>query len=99
MNKNTMDIDNKLLEKLSKLSALSIDKQERSEIKKYLKQTLSHFEKIKQIDTKNVAPLVSPLKPPLITREDKPVEFSDKEKILDQAPQRQGSLVKVPPTL
>ena len=94
-----MEIDNKLLEKLSKLSALYFGKQEQSEIKQYLKQTLSHFEKIKQIDTKNITPLVSPLKPHLITREDNPEDFPDKEEILSQAPEKQGSLVKVPPTL
>lgn len=94
-----MEINDKLLEKLSRLSALYINSEEKPEIKKYLKETLSHFEKIKEINTKNIKPLVSPLNPPLVTREDKTIELSDKEIFLDQAPQRQGSLVKVPPTV
>ena len=73
--------------------------EEKTEIKNYLKETLSHFEKIKKIDTQNIKPLVSPLNPPLVTREDKTVELSDKEIFLDQVPERQGSLVKVPPTM
>ena len=94
-----MEINDKLLEKLSQLSALYLSNQEKTEIKGYLKETLSHFKKIKEIDTKGIEPLVSPFKPPLIIREDKVFDFSNKEKILEQAPERQGSLVKVPPTV
>ena len=94
-----MEINDKLLKKLSKLSALYLNSQEEAEIKTYLKETLSHFEKIKSIDTKNINPLFSPLNPPLRTRQDKVSEFYNKDQLLDQASQRQGSLVKVPPTL
>ena len=94
-----MEINDKLLEKLSQLSALYIKPEEKTEIKNYLKETLSHFEKIKQIDTQDTEPFVNPLKPPLVTREDEIIEFSDRENLLNQAPQRQGSLVKVPPTV
>lgn len=94
-----MEINNKLMEKLAHLSALSLDSRERNQMKSYLKETLSHFEKIKNIDTANVEPLISPSNPPLILREDKVKNFSDKEKLLDQAPNKQGSLVKVPPSV
>ena len=92
-----MKINDKLLEKLSQLSSLCLSTEEKAQIKEYLKETLSHFEKIKKIDTQNIEPLVSPLKPLLTIREDKVKDFSGKEKILEQAPQRQGALVKVPP--
>ena len=94
-----MEINDKLLEKLSQLSALHLNDQEKTEIKEYLKETLSHFEKIKEIDTKNVKPLVSPLEPPLITRADQTTDCSDAADLLQQAPQKLGSLVKVPPTV
>ena len=94
-----MEINNKLLEKLSKLSALSLKAEEKDQMKVYLKETLSHFEKIKTIDTKEVEPLISPLEPPLRMRKDEVKDFPDKEKLLDQAPQKQGLLVKVPPTV
>jgi len=94
-----MKINDKLLEKLSQLSALHLNDQEKSEIKEYLRETLSHFEKIKAIDTKNVEPLASPLEPPLITRPDQAMECPDKNNLLQQAPQKLGSLVKVPPTV
>lgn len=94
-----MEINDKLLKKLSQLSALHLSDQEKSEIKEYLKETLSHFEKIKAINTKNVRPLVSPLEPPLTTRLDQTMEYLDKDDFLEQAPQKLGSLVKVPPTV
>ena len=94
-----MEINTKLLKKLSKLSALSLNEEEKLEVKNYLKETLSHFEAIKKIDTKGVKPLVSPLNPPLVSRRDQALEFSDREEIFKQMPERQGSLVKVPPTV
>lgn len=94
-----MEINDKLLEKLSQLSALYLKDQEKSEMKNYLKKTLSYFEKIKDIDTKGIDPLVSPFAPPLTVRKDQNKEFPEKDKILQQAPQKQGRLVKVPPTV
>ncbi len=94
-----MEINDKLLEKLSQLSALYLDAKEKAEMKGYLKETLSHFEKIRQIDTKNTPALVSPFNPPLATREDKVIEFPNKEELLNQAPEKEGSLVKAPQTL
>ena len=94
-----MEINDKLLKKLFQLSALHLSNQEKTEIKEYLKKTLSYFEKIKEVGTKDINPLVSPLKPTLLTRADQIVAFPYKADILRQVPQRQGSLVKVPPTI
>ena len=48
-----MEINHKLLEKISRLSALKIDSSEESqELKDYLTKTLSYFEQIREIDTK-----------------------------------------------
>ena len=93
-------INDSLLEKLLRLSALQISsKEEKEKLKKYLKETLSHFEKIKSIDTKGIQPLVSPVSFPLKMREDSLKSFPDTESILKQAPDREGSLVKAPPAV
>lgn len=94
-----MEINKKLLKKLEALSALSLSDKEKKEMEQYLKKTLSHFEKIKAIDTKDTPALVSPFEPPLVTRKDEPKDFEDKEELLKEAPQKQGALVKVPPTV
>lgn len=94
-----MEINDQLLKKLSRLSALSLKPEEKDQMKNYLKETLSHFKKIKEIDTKGVEPLISPLEPPLSLRKDEVKDFPEKENLLDQAPKKQGLLVKVPPTV
>ena len=95
-----MEINHKILEKLTQLSALKIDSpEEKQELKGYLTKTLSYFEQIKNIETKNIPPLVSPLQPPLRLREDQAIDFPDKEKLLEQAPQKQGNLIKTPATV
>ena len=115
-----MEIDDKLMEKLSQLSALCFDPEEARQMKEYLKDTLSHFEKIKKLDTKakghatnlkdsqraadlkNTAEIqgfVNPLFGPCILREDREAPFPDKEKLLEQAPNKQGALVKAPSTV
>ncbi|MCZ0932623.1 MAG: Asp-tRNA(Asn)/Glu-tRNA(Gln) amidotransferase subunit GatC [Oligoflexia bacterium] len=92
-----MEINHKILEKLSQLSALKINSpQEKQELKDYLTKTLSYFEQIKNIETKNIPPLISPFQPPLRLRADQVINFSDKEKLLEQAPQKQGNLIKTP---
>ena len=91
-----MEINDKLLKKLFHLSALSYHPRQANQIQVYLKETLSHFERIKKINTESVSPLFSPLQPPLRLRKDEICDFQGKEKLLDQAPKKSGSLVKAP---
>ena len=92
-------MDDSLLERLCRLSALSLSKEERERVRVDLKNTLSHFEKIRDIDTKEVLPLINPLNPPLRLREDQPEKTLDREKVLQEAPLREEYLFKVPPVL
>lgn len=94
-----MKIDDLILKKLYKLAALLYKPQQKTQITNYLKETLTHFHKIKNVDVTNVEPLFSPLQSSLNTREDLVQNFPDKGSLLDQAPQKQGALVKVPPAI
>ena len=95
-----MEINHKVLEKLALLSALKINtSKETQELKDYLTKTLSHFEQIKNIDTKQVPPLINPLNPSLKLRADQAENFPNKNQLLEQAPQKQGNLIKVPATV
>ena len=91
-----MEIKDSLLEKLSQLSALSLQAEEKAQMKTYLKETLSHFEKIKDIEVEGIEPLISPFDPTLYMRKDEVKDFPDKKSLLDQAPQKKALLVKVP---
>ena len=91
-----MEINSQILEKLSQLSALKMTEEEKKEMQVFLTQVLSHFENIKKIDTKNISPLFSPLKPALSLREDKVIDFKQKNQLLAQSPKKEGNLVKAP---
>ena len=95
-----MEINQELLEQLCRLSALKIEsRQESQELKDYLKKTLSYFKQIKHIETKNTPALSNPLSMTLSFRKDQVKDFPNKKNLLDQAPQKQGNLIKVPATL
>ena len=94
-----MKITDETLEKLGKLSALKIEESEKKQLKLFLTKALSYFEKIQNIDTKNKPALLSPLSPPLNLREDQILDFPEKHTLLDQAPKKQGALVKTPSSL
>ena len=91
-----MEINDQVLKKISELSALKIKQEEKEKLKLFLTKTLSYFEKIKSVETKGLPVLVSPLHPPLSLRSDEVLDFPDKERLLDQAPKKQGALVKTP---
>ena len=86
------------LKKLFELSGLQMPETEAQQtaVAAFLKEVLSHFQKIAEIDTKGVAPLVSPLEQSLQLREDEIVNFPEKEAALNQAPETEGKFVKVP---
>ena len=94
-----MKLTEETLEKLGKLSALKIKESEKEELKLFLTKVLSYFETIQSIDTKETPALLSPLSPPLKERDDQVVDFPEKKQLLDQAPQKQGALVKTPSSL
>ena len=91
-----MKITDETLKKLGELSALKIKETEKEGLKLFLTKVLSYFETIQSIDTKETPTLLSPFSPPLREREDQVVDFPQKDKLLDQATQKQGALVKTP---
>ena len=92
-----MEINHKVLEKLGRLSALKTENSQ--ELADYLSKTLSYFEQINRIDTEKVPALINPLELPMRLRVDQAVDFPDKAKLLDQAPKKQGNLIKAPATV
>lgn len=89
------EIKQEELGRLFELSGLKVSNKE--VVTSDLQEILSHFQKIQEIDTKGISSLVSPLEGNLSLRKDSsPVDFSEKEEALEQAPQREGKLIKVP---
>ncbi len=94
-----MKIDKDILTKISHLALLELSDEEKEKFQKDLSKVISYFEKIKTLNTNGIEPLNNPLEDYLETREDKIEEFSDKEKMLDQAPSLERNLFKVPPVM
>jgi aspartyl-tRNA(Asn)/glutamyl-tRNA(Gln) amidotransferase subunit C len=83
------------VKKIAKLARLKLAE---SEVKLYqgqLVKILDSMAELEKLDTKNVAPTASVLGVRNVMREDTPIPFSDPEKLLSNAPEREGPFYKV----
>jgi aspartyl-tRNA(Asn)/glutamyl-tRNA(Gln) amidotransferase subunit C len=88
-----------VVEKVSKLARLQLTEAELTEFTLQLSAVLENFEQISQVDTKGVQPLLTPTDMSMHLREDVAVEQGSSERFLDNAPEKQGRLFKVPPVV
>ena len=79
--------------RITKLARLKMKKEEEDIIFPQVQNIAAFFDHISQVPTKDVEPLVSPMEDPLSFRGD---EVGETFELLDQAPSREGSFVKVP---
>jgi aspartyl-tRNA(Asn)/glutamyl-tRNA(Gln) amidotransferase subunit C len=91
-----MQVDDALIDKLSKLAMLQFDDQEREEIKRDLEKMIGFVDKLKELDTTGVEPLLHMSANTDVLREDKPANMISREEALQNAPQHDGSYFKVP---
>lgn len=87
------------VERVAQLARLKLSEQELSAFTKQLSAVLENFEKLDQVDTKDVRPLVTPTDMSMTIREDVVEVNVDPDKILENAPERAGRLYKVPPVV
>lgn len=87
------------VEKVASLARLKINKDELEMYVPQLKSIVSYFEKISQVNTEGVEPLVTPTDMEVIYREDVLIEFDGAADALNQAPEKMGNLFKVPPVV
>jgi aspartyl-tRNA(Asn)/glutamyl-tRNA(Gln) amidotransferase subunit C len=92
-----MKIDNTLLEKLEKLSALKISEDRKDEIIKQLSDILEYVESLNELDTSHLDSYFSTLDGGTPMREDIPIKNSEVPKIiLANAPQVEDDFFIVP---
>ena len=60
---------------------------------------IQHFEKISQVDTKGVEPLITPVEIEAFWREDEAKQSFTADEMTANAPARAGNLFKVPPVV
>jgi aspartyl-tRNA(Asn)/glutamyl-tRNA(Gln) amidotransferase subunit C len=91
-----MEVNDLLIENLAKLSHLSFDDQEKKEIKADLHKMISFIEKLQEVNTEGVIPLLHMSSNVNILREDIVRGSISREEALKNAPDTDGIFFKVP---
>lgn len=91
-----MEVNDQLIENLAKLSHLSFEKDDLVEIKADLQEMISFIEKLNEVDTTGVEPLLHMSNNVNILREDVVQGSISREEALKNAPDSDGIFFKVP---
>ncbi len=91
-----MEVNDLLIENLAKLSHLSFDDAEREKIKSDLQQMITFIEKLNEVDTTGVEPLLHMSNNINILRDDVVEGSVSREEALKNAPDHDGVFFKVP---
>jgi len=91
-----MEVNDLLIDNLAKLSHLSFSEQEKKEIRADLQEMISFIEKLKEVNTEGVAPLLHMSSNVNMLREDVVQGSVSREEALKNAPETDGTFFKVP---
>lgn len=91
-----MEVNDQLIEKLSDLSRLKFNDEEKVEIKKDLQQMIAFIDKMNEVDTTGVEPLLHMTNEVNVLREDEVKGMVSQEDALKNAPVHDGKFFKVP---
>ena len=94
-----MTFPGKLLDKLSDLSRLKFEGEERLKMKQDLEKMLDFVNKLSELDTEGVEPLKYMMEEPLKLREDSPSMNTSQQDALRNAPSKDSDYFKVPKVL
>lgn len=94
-----MKIDDKLIDHIAHLSRLSFEGKEREAIKKDMEQITGFIEKLGELDTNNVTPLIFMNDEVNRLRDDIPVKSLTHEEILKNAPKKDTDYFRIPKVL
>ena len=85
-----------LVDNLAKLSRLQFNEQEKEIIKKDLQRMIEFVDKLKELDTTGIEPLMHMSDSMNVLREDKVQGSISREEALKNAPDSDGVFIKVP---
>ena len=91
-----MKIDDKMIDKISGLAYLEFEDEEKEKIRQDLEQILTFVEKLNELDTSNVEPLVYLSENSNPGREDKVKQTISNSEALLNAPSSEDRFFKVP---
>jgi aspartyl-tRNA(Asn)/glutamyl-tRNA(Gln) amidotransferase subunit C len=91
-----MKVDDQLIDKLARLSMLEFESEEKAAIKKDLERMLNFVEKLNEVDTKGVEPLIFVNGETNVFRPDAVTEVLTQAQALKNAPKHDSFYFKVP---
>ena len=91
-----MTIDNEMVDRIAALAYLSFQDEEKEQIRADLEKILSFVEKLNELDTTDVEPLVYLSHSNKLLREDSLTEYIDRSDALLNAPETDGEYFLVP---
>ena len=91
-----MKVDHKLISDLAKLAKLHFDEKSSLSMQEDLKKMIGFVEKLSEIDTENIEPLIYMSEEINVLRNDTLIENISKEKALGNAPQKDSDYFLVP---
>ena len=94
-----MTLATETVENVARLARLKLSAAEVTEMTAQLTSVLQNFEKIAEVDTFGVRPLVTPTEMTITLRADTIHEARNTDSLLDNAPEKVGRLFKVPPVV
>ncbi len=94
-----MEITDKTIDKLADLARLNFEGERKAEIKQDLERMLNFVDKLNELDTEGVEPLVYMTNEPLVLRKDEIGEELSQAQALKNAPSKDSDYFKVPKVL
>lgn len=91
-----MKVDDALIENLAHLARLQFTEEEKAGLQKDLQSMIAFVEKLKEVDTTGIAPLLHMSSEVNIFREDEIKGSATREEALQNAPVADGAFFKVP---
>ena len=94
-----MKVDKKLVDKVARLANLEFDESGKEKMVLDMDKIISFIDKIEELDTKSIQPLVYMSEETNVLRSDEVGEHNTKEDALKNAPQKDSDYFKVPKVL
>lgn len=92
-------IDREQVRKVALLARLELTPEEEDQFTNQLGSILDYFEQLNELDVSNVPPTARAIDVRNVTRTDTLQPYSDREAILQSAPEQEGDFFKVPKIL
>ncbi len=89
-------IDHEQVKKVANLARLDITPEEEEQFTTQLNSILDYFDQLSELDTDDVAPTTRAIETSNITRPDRLQPFTDRQALLDCAPEQEGDYFRVP---